>query len=173
MWSTSLTATSLLLLQSPFEFEFGTQYLAALETLLNLFYALAVNGYLILVLVGFMIFATGLSDSTAKGLVIGGIFLFIAGPMITNYFANMAGLGALTVESATTTFYGLFGMYESQFIALLVLIGDGVMAICILVGAILYFNPTSGELKARGHSLIVRGIMLAPILAFMHLVPFL
>ncbi|MFW9918282.1 MAG: hypothetical protein ACFFED_01670 [Candidatus Thorarchaeota archaeon] len=169
----NLGLTSILLLQSPFPFDFGTEYLGALTTLLNLFYALAVNGYLILVLVGFIVFATGLSDGTAKGLVIFGVFLFFVGPMITNYFASMAGLGVLTIESATSTFYGLFGMYESQVVALIVLIGDGVMAVCILVGAILYFNPTSGDLKARGHSLIVRGVMLAPVLAFMHVVPFL
>jgi len=164
---------SILLMQEPFQFEFATEYLAALTTILNLFYAFAVNGYLILVLIGFIVFATGLSDGTAKGLVIFGVFLFFIGPLIANFFANMAGLGVLTIDSATTTFYGLFGMYESQVVALIVLIGDGVMAICILVGAILYFNPTSGDLKSRGHSLIVRGIMLAPVLAFMHVVPFL
>jgi len=147
--------------------------MAALTTLLNLLYAVAVNGYLILVLLGFIIFATGLSDGTAKGLVIFGVFLFFLGPIISNYFASLAGLGVLTLESATSTFYGVFGMYESQVVELIVLLGDAVMAVCILVGAILYFNPTSGDLKARGHSLMVRGVMLAPILAFMHVVPFL
>ncbi len=163
----------ILMQQTPFQFDFGTDYIAAIRSILNVLYALSINGFVIFILVGFMVFATGLSDGTAKGLVFAGVLLYFIGPMVTNALASLAGVGGLTIESATTTFYSIFGMYESQMIALLVMIGDGVMAICILVGAILYFNPTASDLKSRGHSLIVRGIMLAPILAYMHIVPLL
>ncbi len=162
---------AILLLQLPFDFNPSEVWLNAMKNVLNVLYAIAVDGYILLVLLGFMVFATGLSDGTAKHLVGFGVLLFFLGPTVTNVLAKLAGMGPLTLESATATWYGLFGVYESQLVALMVMFGEVVMAVCILVGAILYFNQTSNDLKSRGHSLMVRGVMLAPILAFMYVVP--
>ncbi|MFW9850956.1 MAG: hypothetical protein ACFFF4_17650 [Candidatus Thorarchaeota archaeon] len=160
-----------LLLQSPFDGSPIPEWLGAMEVILNLVYAFAVNGYLILILLGFMIYTTGLYDGLSKTLVVGGIALYIVGPTIATTLASAAGIGALSFESATATWYGLFGIYESDLVAVLLIIGDFVAAVCIVVGAILYFTPTSGDLSSRGHSLIVRALIFAPILAFLHLMP--
>ena len=118
-----------------------------------------------------MIYATGLSDGFSKILVIGGVVLYFVGPTLANFLADSAGLGLLSIESAQSTWYALFGIYETQMIALMITIGDIVVAICILVGAILYFTPSSGDLKSRGYSLVVRALIFAPILAFLHIAP--
>ncbi len=143
-------------------------YFNALRTLLSIAYAFALHGYLILVLLGFMVYATGLSDGTAKSLVLFGVFLFFAGPMTANFLAGFIGVDPITEADATAAFLSFFGMLEGEFLSLLVLFGDGVMAICIVVGAILYFNPTSNDLKSRGHSLMVRGVILAAVLSFVY-----
>ncbi|MFW9909096.1 MAG: hypothetical protein ACFFEF_11005 [Candidatus Thorarchaeota archaeon] len=160
-----------LLLQTPFEVTPLPEWLGVIETILNLLYAVSVNGYLLFILIGFMVYTTGLSDGFAKGLVVTGIGIYFVGPMFANFLASAAGLGMLSFDNATATWYGVFGLYESQLVALLIAIGDIVAAVCVLVGAILYFNPTSGDLKSRGHSLVVRALIFAPILAFLHIAP--
>jgi hypothetical protein len=59
-------------------------------------------------------------------------------------------------------------MTDAELISLLVWLGDAVTAICLLVGAILYFTPNANDMTAKGKSLLVRALMLAPILAFFH-----
>jgi len=120
-----------------------------------------------------MIYVTGVSDGFSKTLVIAGIFLFAAGPYILNLFADMAGMGALNLENATMIWYSTFGLADSDLFGILITIGDIEAAVCILTGAILYFTPTSTDLNSRGHSLIVRGIIFLPILAFLHIAPWL
>ena len=71
-----------LLLQNPFDGTPLPEWLGAMEVILNLVYAFAVNGYLILILLGFMIYTTGLYDGISKTLVIIGIALYIVGPTI-------------------------------------------------------------------------------------------
>ena len=164
-------STAMALLQNPFDVTPIPEWLEAMEVILNLVYAFAINGYLILILIGFMVYATGLYDGLSKTLVILGIALYIAGPTIATSFASAAGIGVLTFESATATWYGLFGIYQAELVALLLILGDFVVATCIVVGAILYFTPTSGDLRSRGHSLIVRALIFAPILAFLHIAP--
>ncbi|MDF1537689.1 MAG: hypothetical protein P1Q69_02160 [Candidatus Thorarchaeota archaeon] len=160
-----------LVMQLPYDMGPLPEWLDAMEWVLNMVYAFAVNGFLILILLGFIIYTTGLSDSFSKLLVIGGVALYFVGPTLANFLANSAGLGLLSIESAQSTWYALFGIYETQMVALMVTIGDIVVAICILLGAILYFTPSSGDLKSRGYSLIVRALIFAPILAFLQVAP--
>ena len=161
-----------MLLQNPFDGSPLPEWIAAMEVILNLVYAFAVNGYLILILIGFMIYTTGLYDGFSKSLVVAGIAFYIVGPTIATSLAGAAGIGALTFESASATWYSLFGIYQTELVAILLIIGDFVAAACCVIGAILYFTPTSGDFKSRGHSLIVRALIFAPILAFLHIAPY-
>jgi hypothetical protein len=138
--------------------------------ILNVFFALAIRGYLIFVLIGFMVYATGLGDGLAKFLVGLGIVLYFVGPLIVNLFAQFSGVETITLESATTAWLQFVGMSDVELISLLVWLGDAVAAICLLVGAILYFTPNANDITGKGKSLIVRALMLAPILAFLHVV---
>jgi len=139
----------------------------------NILLALSIRGYLILVLIGLMIYMTGLSDGLSKTLVIVGIALYLVSPFILGIFVEAAGVTPITLESATHAWLTLVGMADNELIAILVFLGDALMALCILIGAILYFTPTSNDLKARGQSLIVRALILAPVLVFFHLSPWL
>jgi hypothetical protein len=136
--------------------------------ILNVLFALAIRGYLIFVLVGMMIYATGLSDGLAKSLVVLGIALYFGGPLIVNLFGQFSGVEIITLESATTAWLRVVGMTDAEVVSLLVWLGDAVAAICLLVGSILYFTPAANDMTGRGKSLIVRALMLAPILAFFH-----
>ena len=140
--------------------------------ILNALYALAIRGYLILVILGLIVYATGLSDELAKTLVAFGIGLYIFGPIVVNLFASSAAVGPVTPQSATSAWLGIFGMSDSEMIYLFVWIGDIVAATCCLAGAILYFTPSDKGLTERGKSLIVRALILAPILVFFHAAPY-
>ena len=157
-----------LLFQSPFDFQVPDAWFSTVYDILNVFFALAIRGYLILVLIGMMVYATGLSDGLAKVLVGFGIVLYFGGPFILNIFGQLSGVETVTIESATTTWLRVVGMTDTELISLLVWLGDAVAATCILVGAILYFTPNANDLTARGKSLIVRALILAPVLAFVH-----
>ena len=124
-----------------------------------------------MILVGLMIYATGLSDGLAKGLVIGGIIIYFIGPFILDFASGIIGISPPTVEQATMSWLSIFGMPDAEIIAFIVTIGDLVIAVCVLIGAILYFTPSSPDLHTRGQSLIVRGLILAPMLLFFHLAP--
>lgn len=163
-----LPSLVLLLLQSPFDFQIPLDWLNTLGEILNVLFALAIRGYFIFVLIGMMVYATGLSDGLAKSLVILGVALFFGGPIITNLFGYISGVEPITLESATSAWLHLLGMTDAEFVTLLVWFGDAVAAICLLVGSILYFTPTANELTGRGRSLMVRALMLAPLLAFFH-----
>ena len=158
----------LLLLQSPFDLQLPENWFITINQILNVLFALAIRGYLIFVLVGMIIYATGLSDGLAKSLVILGVALYFGGPFIVNLFGQFSGIEIITLESATTAWLHLVGMTDAELVSLLVWMGDAVAAICVLVGAILYFTPNANDMTARGKSLIVRALMLAPILAFFH-----
>lgn len=158
----------LLLLQSPFDLQMPENWFSTISEILNVFFALAIRGYLIFLLVGMMIYATGLSDGLAKFLVGIGIVLYIGGPFIVNLFGQFSGVETITLESATTAWLHLVGMTDAEIISLLVWLGDAVAAICLLVGTILYFTPNANDMTAKGKSLMVRALMLAPILAFFH-----
>lgn len=158
----------LLLLQSPFDLQMPENWFNTIGEILNVLFALAIRGYLIFVLVGMMIYATGLSDGLAKSLVALGIALYFGGPLIVNLFGQFSGVETITLESATTAWLHLVGMTDAEIISLLVWLGDAVAAICLLVGAILYFTPNANDMTAKGKSLVVRALMLAPILAFFH-----
>jgi hypothetical protein len=158
----------LLLLQSPFDLQMPENWFSTISEILNVFFALAIRGYLIFLLVGMMIYATGLSDGLAKFLVGIGIVLYIGGPFIVNLFGQFSGVETITLESATTAWLHLVGMTDAELISLLVWLGDAVAAICLLVGAILYFTPNPSDMTGKGKSLMVRALMLAPILAFFH-----
>jgi len=165
-----LIAYALLLQVLPGGSSFPT-WVAIMEKVFNGLYAFAVRGYLLLVLVGFMIYLTGLNDGLAKALVVVGVIIYIAGPYVIGFFAAMAGVQTLTIESATSTWLSLFGMADSEMVAMLLFLGDILFAICTLSGAILYFTPSSNDLKAKGHSLMVRALMLAPVLVFFNVSP--
>jgi len=146
-----------------------TSWLDFISFVLNIMLALSIRGYLIFVLIGLMIYMTGLSDGLSKTLVIIGIALYLASPFILGALVEVAGVTPITLESATYAWLGLVGIADTELIAILVFLGDALMALCILVGAILYFTPASNDLKTRGQSLIVRALILAPVLVFFHL----
>jgi hypothetical protein len=155
------TAVFFILLQLPFEDSPIQSWFQTVELILNVLYALSVRGYLILVLVGFIIYASGVSDGLSKVLVAFGVVLYFVGPIILDLFA------------ATSAWLALFGLTDTALLAILVTTGGIVAAVCFLVGAILYFTPTSNDLKSRGYSLMVRASILVPILTFFHVTPLL
>ncbi|NHJ12142.1 MAG: hypothetical protein EAX95_00615 [Candidatus Thorarchaeota archaeon] len=165
------SAVGLILLQIPFDPTFPSPFVDILDISLNIMLALVIRGYLIFVLVGFMVYVTGISDGLGKLLVGMGVVLYVVGPILLDLFTSMIGLEAITIESATTTWLSLIGMTDAEVVGLVVLIGDMVAVICVLAGAILYFTPSSSDLKSRGHSLVVRALMFAPVLAFFHVTP--
>ena len=158
----------LLLIQSPFDLQIPENWFSTIGEILNVLFALAIRGYLIFVLVGMIIFATGFSDGLAKSLVALGVALYFGGPLIVNLFGHFSGVETITLESATSAWIHLIGMTDAEIISLLVWLGDAVAAICLLAGAILYFTPNANDMTGKGKSLMVRALMLAPILAFFH-----
>ncbi|MBD3158625.1 MAG: hypothetical protein GF309_07540 [Candidatus Lokiarchaeota archaeon] len=139
--------------------------------LLNFFLALSTRGYLLLILVGLMVFATGLSDGLSKHLIAFGIGFYFVGPYVVHAVADFCNVTPATPENASSVWYNVLGLSYLEVISVLVLFAEIIVAIAILVGAILYFTPSSIDLKSKGHSLIIRGLVLASILAFLHVVP--
>lgn len=159
---------SLLLLQSPFDLQMPESWFAIIGDILNVAYVLAIRGFLIFVLIGLMIFATGFSDGLSKGLVAFGIILYFGGPFIVNLFGQFSGVEPITLESASTVWLRVVGMTDAELIAVLVWLGDAIASMCLLAGAVLYFTPSAKDMESRGKSLMVRALMFAPILAFFH-----
>lgn len=157
---------SLLFLQSPFEIP--GNWFAIIGDILNVAYVLAIRGYLIFVLIGLMIFATGISDGLSKGLVAFGIILYFAGPFVVNLFAQFSGVEQISLESATFVWLRIVGMTDAELITILIWLGDAIVSLCLLAGAVLYFTPSAKDLESRGKSLMVRALMFAPVLAFFH-----
>jgi hypothetical protein len=162
-----------LLAQFPFDVTLPEEWFSIMGQIFNVLFALAIRGYLLLILVGLILYATGFSDSLSKGLVALGIGLYFGGPLIVNLVASFSSIELITMESATAAWLELFGMTDAEIVYILVWIGEAVAGACCLAGAILYFTPSTKELKSRGQSLIVRSIMLAPILVFFHITPLL
>ncbi|MHA2377704.1 MAG: hypothetical protein ACXADS_00305 [Candidatus Thorarchaeota archaeon] len=160
---------SLLILQSPFDIPSFPPLLEIADLILNLMLALVIRGYLVFVLVGFMIYVTGLSDGLAKYLIGTGVVLYIAGPTLLDYFVHIVGVEPLTLEGATLVWLDIIGMTDAEFIHVLITLGDIIVAVAILAGAILYFTPLAGDMKSKGQSLIVRAILLTPVLGFFHM----
>lgn len=158
-------------MQLPFESMPLQSWFDAIEIVLNLLYSLAARGYLLLILLGFMIYITGLGDGLSKTLVIMGIAIFFVGSQIITMVTSSIGVGAISIESATAIWLDVFGLADSELFGMLRAFASIEVAICVLSGAIMYFTPSSSDLKSRGHSLIVRGLMFAPILAFLYFVP--
>ncbi|MHA1769577.1 MAG: hypothetical protein ACTSV3_06945 [Candidatus Thorarchaeota archaeon] len=164
----------LLLSLSDFPFnQSADSWLSVIDTILNVFYALAVRGYLLLVLLGFIVYATGLSDGSAKGLVAVGVFIYLFGPPAVNFLGSVSGIDNITMDSATRAWIDVFQLSDMEVVALLVWVGELVAALCCLTGAILYFTPTSGEMTTKGRTLIIRALMISPILVFFHMIPYL
>ncbi|UCE11611.1 MAG: hypothetical protein JSW61_06680 [Candidatus Thorarchaeota archaeon] len=159
------------LLQLPFEEVQPPFWLEAMQNIVNVFLALTIRGYLIFVLLGFMIFVTGVFDGLAKTLVGIGVFIFFFGPYITNMFAAIAGVEIPSPSSARNSWISLVGLSDSTLIHVLITLGNLTVAIGLLAGSILYFVPSSNELKSKGHSLIVRALMLTPVLFFFSVTP--
>jgi hypothetical protein len=156
----------LVILQVPFDVPMN--WFAIIEDILNVAYVLTIRGYLIFVLIGLMIFATGLSDGLSKGLVAFGVILYFVGPFIVNLFAQFSGVQQITLESATIAWLSIVGMTDAELITVLVWFGDAVASLCLLAGAVLYFTPSAKDLESRGRSLMIRALMFAPVLAFFH-----
>jgi len=165
-------AVPLLMVQIPPDFAYPSDYLGILSFLLNIFYALAIRGYLIFILIGFIIYATTYSDGFGKFMVAVGFFLFFAGPLIANVFAYFTATELVTFESATQTWLSFFGMSDADFIYTIVWIGDAVGAICCLTGAILYLTKTANDMESKGKSLLIRSLILFAILSYFHVAPY-
>ncbi|MBN2228018.1 MAG: hypothetical protein JW779_00370 [Candidatus Thorarchaeota archaeon] len=163
----------ILFAQSPFDFALPSDLLAALTQILNVFFAFAIRGYLLLLLIGLILYATGLSDGLAKLLVVAGVIFYFGGPLVINIFGAFSTVEPVTMESATSAWLQFFGMTDYEIMYILVWVGEVIAGVCCLTGAILYFTPSTNELKSRGQSLIVRSLMLAPVLVFFHITPLL
>ena len=161
-----------LLLQVPFDTGLP-QWVETMGDVFKVLLALAIRGYLIFLLLGLMIYATGLNDGLSKALITMAVLLYFVAPFIIDIFAGYAGAEPITMENATRAWLETFGLTDSEFVNLLVTLGECVAAVCVLIGAILYFTPSSNEMKSRGQSLIVRSLILAPILVFFQLTPWL
>jgi hypothetical protein len=164
---------SAVFLQIPSGFELPLEWLDAFGQLLHVLYALSIRGYLLLLLGGFIVYATGLSDSLAKMLVGVAVFLYFLGPFATNVVGGFMGIETINMETAAAAWLNLFGMNDAEIVKLLLYIGNIVAATCCLVGAILYLTPTSKDLESRGRSLVVRALLLAPVLVFFQIAPWL
>lgn len=156
------------IMQIPFEEIAVPSYLDMLDGILHTLYALSVRGYIIFILAGMMLYATSLGDGTAKGLVIAGISLYFLGPFVVAYMMNAAGLGPIDSEKAEVAWRGLFGIGDLDILSLILMIGDALFAVLLLAGAILYFTPSSKDLKNKGEALITRSLILSPVLVFFH-----
>jgi hypothetical protein len=164
-------SVSLLMAQFPFEFQPPDFWLPTLETILTVLYAVAIRGYLIFLLIGFIIYTTTYGDGFGKFFVGAGFFFYFAGPLLVNLFAQLATIELVSFESATLAWTNLVGMPDADIIYTIVWIGDLVGAICLLTGAILYFTKAAGDLESKGKSLIIRSLILFAILSYFHLAP--
>lgn len=165
-------AVSLMMAQSPFEFAPPEYWFSTVTLILNALYAIAIRGYLIFILIGFIIYTTTYVDGFAKTLVGIGFFLYFAGPILVNVFAQLSAVELVTFESATLVWLNSFGIPDADIIYTIVLIGNAVAAICCLTGAILYFTKAAGDLEAQGKSLIIRSLILFAILSFFYGAPY-
>ncbi len=154
------------LMQMPLPDEQLQSWLDIVTFVFNVLYALSIRGYFILILAGLMVFVSSLSDSLAKILVVVGVALYFIGPYLVTLFAGLAGIGGITLETATHAWLSLLGMSDTDLVAPLLFLAQIMVAVAILAGAILYFTPSSRELKNRGQSLIVRALLLAPVIVF-------
>lgn len=162
----------LLMAQSLFGFTLPDFWLPTLEQILTVLYAVAIRGYLIFILLGFIIYTTTYVDGFGKFLVGAGFFLYFVGPLIINVFAQATTIELVTFENATLAWSNLVGMPDADLINTIVWIGDVVGAICCLTGAILYFTKTANDLESKGKSLITRSLILFAVLAFFHFTPY-
>lgn len=162
----------LLMAQSPFDFAPPDIWFSTVTLILNVVYAIAIRGYLIFILIGFIVYTTTYGDGFGKFLVGAGFFLYFAGPLLINIFAQVATVELVTFESATLAWLGFFGMSDADMIYTIVWFGDAVAAICCLTGAILYFTKAAGDFESKGKSLITRSLILFAILAFFHVAPY-
>jgi hypothetical protein len=169
----ALPVVILMIAQSPFDITFPDIWLSTLSQIFNALYAFAIRGYLLLILIGLILYVTGLSDGLSKGLVVFGIALYFVGPLIVNIFASFSSIDLVTMESATHAWLQLFSMTDGEIMYILVWVGEVTAGVCCLAGAILYFTPSTNDLKSRGQSLIVRSLILAPLLVFFHITPLL
>ncbi|MGY5880917.1 MAG: hypothetical protein RTV31_11740 [Candidatus Thorarchaeota archaeon] len=165
-------SVSLLMAQSPFGFAPPDFWLPTLEQILTVLYAVAIRGYLIFLLVGFIVYTTTYADGLGKFMVGAGVFLYFAGPIIINSVAQLATLEHVSLETATLAWINLVGMPDADIIWTMLWIGDLAGAICLLTGAILYFTKAAGDLETKGKSLIIRSLILFAILSYFHIAPF-
>ena len=165
-------SVSLLMAQTPIGSELPDFWLPTLNNILTVLYALAIRGYLIFILVGFIVYTTTYADGVGKFMVGAGVFLYFAGPIIVNGLAQLATLELISMEAATLAWTNLVGMPDADIIFTIVWIGDLAGAICLLTGAILYFTKAAGDLETKGKSLIIRSLILFAVLSYFHLAPF-
>jgi hypothetical protein len=161
----------ILLAQSPFDFQPPAIWLPTAEQVLTVFYGVAIRGYLILLLIGFIVYTTTYVDGLGKFMVAAAFFFYFGGPIVVNLIADVATVGPITFEAATQAWTNLIGMPDADFIFTVVWIGDLVGAICLLSGAILYFTKTANDLEAKGKSLIIRSFILFAVLSYFHVAP--
>ena len=162
----------LLMAQAPIDFAPPDFWFPTLTLILNGLYAVAIRGYLIFILIGFILYTTTYVDGFAKFMVGAGFFLYFVGPLVVNVFAQFAAVELVTLESATLVWVNLVGMSDADMIYTIVLIGDAAAALCCLAGAILYFTKAAGDLESKGKSLIIRSLILFAILSFFYVAPY-
>jgi hypothetical protein len=161
----------ILLAQSPFDFQPPAFWLPTAEQILTIFYAVAIRGYLILLLIGFIVYTTTYVDGLGKFMVGAAFFFYFGGPIVINLLADIATVGPITFEAAAQVWTHLIGMPDADFIFTVVWIGDLVGAICLLSGAILYFTKTANDLESKGKSLIIRSLILFAVLSYFYVAP--
>ena len=118
-----------ILLQLPFESGPMDEWQQIIWTIFNLGYAFAIRGYLLLIVIGCMIYVTGTADTLAKFLVGIGIVLHFGAPFVIGLFAGVAGVHDITLASATYAWFDIFGMSDDELISLVLALGNLCLAI--------------------------------------------
>ncbi len=139
---------------------------------LRFLYVFITRWYFIFVVLGFIVYATTLYDSTAKVMVSFGIIAFFIGPFMAGLIAGMP-LGSTVVADGNVMMMDVFGMTDGDLMFLLLSFADLVAATCILIGAIMHFTQPSHDMIERGKSLMTRGIILLFVCVIMYAQPFL
>ncbi len=149
----------------PFE-----NWLHTMSGILNVAYAFSIRGYIMLIIIGMTLYVTGLNDLFSKFLVVGGTVISIIGPPLVLYIGSIARVEGITAENADMAWAFFLSFSDMEILRIIFILCSLVVSLCMLVGSILYFTPSSPELKTRGHSLIVRTFICVAVFLFLHMI---
>ncbi|RLI62572.1 MAG: hypothetical protein DRO93_00955 [Candidatus Thorarchaeota archaeon] len=151
------------------EFDTGSinALLNGLALVLQVGYILFSRWYFVLIVFGFMVYATTLNDSLAKTLVVFGVFSYILSPFLAEVMDTSVGIEAFLHETSFGA--AVLAVSDIEVMSVLLAAAEAVGAICVLSGAVMYLTKPSRELEVRGRSLVVRALVLFVCLSFLSL----